>query len=75
MGDAGFLLRAHCELDQHNPERDLLFFDGKATGKRGENGSCPVELEREVRNQDGEISIVGGGRSRYRRGRGDAASL
>ena len=61
MGDAGFLLRAHCRLRRHNPEGDLLFIDGKVTGKRVENGRCLVEVDQEARNQDGEVSIVGGG--------------
>lgn len=61
MGDAAFLLRAHCRLRRHNPEGDLLLIDGKVTGKRVENGRCLVEVDQEARNQDGKVSIVGGG--------------
>ncbi len=61
MGDAGFLLRAHCKLRRHNPEGDLLFIHGKVTGKRVENGRYVVEVSQEARNQDDEVSVVGGG--------------
>ena len=61
MGDDGFLVRAHCKLRRHNPEGDLLFIDGKVTGKRVENGRHLVDIEQEARNQDGELSVVGGG--------------
>jgi acyl dehydratase len=61
MGDDGFLVRAHCKLRRHNPEGDLLFIDGKVTGKRVENGRHLVEIVQEARNQDGELSVVGGG--------------
>ncbi|HST75335.1 MAG TPA: MaoC family dehydratase N-terminal domain-containing protein [Acetobacteraceae bacterium] len=61
MGDAGFLRRAHCRIRRHNPEGDLLFIDGRVTGKRVEGGRCLVDIEQEARNQDGELSAVGGG--------------
>ncbi len=61
MGDDGFLLRAHCKLRRHNPEGDLLVIDGKVTAKRIENGRHLVDIEQEARNQDGELSVVGGG--------------
>jgi acyl dehydratase len=61
MGDAGFLVRAHCKLRRHNPEGDLLVINGKVTAKRVENGRHLVEVEQEARNQDGELSILGGG--------------
>lgn len=61
MGDDGFLLRAHSKLRRHNPEGDLLFIDGKVTGKRIENGRHLVEIEQEARNQDGDLSVLGGG--------------
>ena len=61
MGDDGFLVRAHCKLRRHNPEGDLLFIDGKVTAKRVENGRHLVDIEQEARNQDGELSVVGGG--------------
>jgi hypothetical protein len=61
MGDTGFLVRAHCKLRRHNPEGDLLHVDGKVTAKRSEHGRHLVEVEQEGRNQDNELSIIGGG--------------
>jgi acyl dehydratase len=61
MGDAGFLVRATSRLRRHNPEGDLLFIDGKVTGKRVENGRHLVDIEQVARNQDGELSVVGSG--------------
>lgn len=61
MGDHGFLVRATSKLRRHNPEGDLLFIDGKVTGKRVENGRHLVDIEQEARNQDGELSVLGGG--------------
>lgn len=61
MGDDGFLVRAHSKLRRHNPEGDLLFIDATVTGKRIENGRHLVEIEQEARNQDGELSVLGGG--------------
>ena len=61
MGDEGFLRRAHCRIRRHNPEGDLLFIDGRVVNKRVEDGSCLVDIEQEARNQDGELSAVGGG--------------
>jgi acyl dehydratase len=61
MGDAGFLVRAHCKLRRHNPEGDLLRIDGKVTAKRIENGRHLVDVEQEAHNQDGELSVLGGG--------------
>lgn len=61
MGDAGFLLRAGCQLRRHNPEGDLLFIDGVVTGKRIEQGRHLVEIRQEARNQDGELSAIGTG--------------
>lgn len=61
MGDTGFLVRATSKLRRHNPEGDLLFIDGKVTAKRVEGGRHLVEIEQEARNQDGELSVVGGG--------------
>ena len=75
MDDTGFLLNAHRELRRHNPEGQLPLVEGEATGKHVENWRYLVELDQEVRNQNGEVSIVGGGRSRYCPGRGDAAGL
>lgn len=61
MGDHGFLVRAHCKLRRHNPEGDLLLIEGKVTTKRVEGGRHLVEIEQVARNQDGEVSVVGGG--------------
>ena len=61
MGDSGFLARASSKLRRHNPEGDLLFIDGKVTGKRVEGGRHLVDIMQEARNQDGELSVVGTG--------------
>ncbi|MBX6368509.1 MAG: MaoC family dehydratase N-terminal domain-containing protein [Rhodospirillales bacterium] len=61
MGDDGFLRRAHCKIRRHNPEGDTLFIDGCVTRKFAEDGRHLVEIEQEARNQDGELSVVGGG--------------
>jgi acyl dehydratase len=60
MGDDGFLRRAHCKIRRHNPEGDTLRIDGTVTGKRVDNGRHLVEIAQEARNQDGEISVLGG---------------
>ncbi len=61
MGDAGFLRRATCKIRRHNPEGDLLFIDGKVTGKRVENGRHLVDIEQQAVNQDDELSVLGTG--------------
>jgi acyl dehydratase len=61
MGDTGFLVNAHCRIRRHNPEGDLLFIDGQVTAKRVENGRLLVDIAQQAHNQDGEVSIVGGG--------------
>lgn len=61
MGDTGFLVSAHSRIRRHNPEGDLLFIDGHVTAKRVENGRLLVDIAQEARNQDGALSIVGGG--------------
>ncbi len=61
MGDDGFLRRAHCKIRRHNPEGDLLVIDGRVTRKYVEDGRHLVDIEQEARNQDGELSVVGGG--------------
>jgi acyl dehydratase len=61
MGDDGFLRRAHCKIRRHNPEGDLLVIDGKVTRKYVEHGRHLVDVEQEARNQDGELSVIGGG--------------
>ena len=61
MGDDGFLRRAHCKIRRHNPEGDTLRIDGIVTKKLVENGRHLVEIEQEAHNQDGELSVLGGG--------------
>ena len=61
MGDRGFLVNAHSRIRRHNPEGDLLFIAGQVTGKRVENGQLLVDIFQQAHNQDGEVSIVGGG--------------
>ncbi|MBN3807688.1 MaoC family dehydratase N-terminal domain-containing protein [Paraburkholderia sp. Ac-20347] len=61
MGDAGFLRRAHCKIRRHNPAGDMLFITGKVLRKYVENGRHLVEIEQEARNQDKELSVLGGG--------------
>jgi acyl dehydratase len=61
MGDDGFLRRAHCKIRRHNPEGDTLRIDGTVTRKFEEDGRRLVEIAQEARNQDGELSVVGGG--------------
>ena len=61
MGDTGFLMNAHSRIRRHNPEGDLLFIDGQVTGKRVEHGKLLVDIAQQAHNQDGEVSIVGGG--------------
>lgn len=61
MGDDGFLRRASCKIRRHNPEGDLLFITGKVTGKRVEGGHHLIDIAQEAHNQDGELSVIGGG--------------
>ncbi|MEC9344990.1 MAG: MaoC family dehydratase N-terminal domain-containing protein [Pseudomonadota bacterium] len=61
MGDDGFLRSAHCKIRRHNPQGDLLFINGKVVRKFVEDGRHLVEIEQEARNQDDELSILGGG--------------
>ena len=61
MGDTGFLQKASCKIRRHNPEGDLLFIKGKVKRKYTENGQHLVEIEQEAHNQDGELSVLGGG--------------
>ncbi len=60
MGDDAFLRRAHCKIRRHNPEGDTLRIDGTVVAKRVEDGRHLVEIEQEARNQDDEVSAVGG---------------
>jgi hypothetical protein len=39
----------------------LLFIDGRVTRKYIEGGRHLVDVEHEARNQDGELSVLGGG--------------
>ena len=61
MGDDGFLRRAHCKIRRHNPEGDYLLIDGKVIRKFVEGGRHLIEIEQEARNQDNELSVLGGG--------------
>lgn len=61
MGDDGFLRRATCKIRRHNPAGDMLFIKGKVKRKFIENGRYLVEIEQEARNQDDELSVLGGG--------------
>jgi hypothetical protein len=61
MGDDGVLRHAHCKIRRHNPEGDLLRIDGTVVRKRVEEGRHLVDIEQEARNQDGELSVIGGG--------------
>ncbi len=61
MGDHGVLRRAHCKIRRHNPEGDLLSIEGAVVSKTVEDGRHLVEIEQRAVNQDGELSVVGGG--------------
>jgi acyl dehydratase len=61
MGDSGFLRSAHCKIRRHNPEGDILFLKAKVVRTWTEEGRNLVELEQAAHNQDGELSVLGGG--------------
>jgi acyl dehydratase len=61
MGDDGFLRQAHCKIRRHNPEGDTLRIEGTVVRKFVDGGRRLVEITQEARNQDGELSVVGGG--------------
>jgi hypothetical protein len=61
MGDDGFLRRAHCKIRRHNPEGDTVRIDGTVIRKLVDKGRHLVEIEQEAKNQDGELSVLGGG--------------
>jgi acyl dehydratase len=61
MGDDGFLRRASCKIRRHNPEGDTLRIEGHVVRTFVEDGRHLVEIAQEARNQDGELSVVGGG--------------
>jgi hypothetical protein len=75
IGDAGFVLHAHCKLRQHNPAGDPPFSDAKVTESALRIG---VVLSRLIRQRGigmERFRLSAQGRSRYRCGRGAAASL
>ena len=59
--DDGFLREASCKIRRHNPEGDMLTFTGMVKQKWVEDDRYLVEIEQEARNQDGELSVIGGG--------------
>lgn len=61
MGDDGFLRKTSCKIRRHNPEGDMLTFTGKVTRKYVEDGQHLVDIEQQATNQDGELSVIGGG--------------
>lgn len=61
MGDDGFLRRANCKIRRHNPAGDMLFIKGTVKRKWIEGERHLVEIEQEARNQDDELSVLGGG--------------
>jgi acyl dehydratase len=61
MGDDGFLRKATSKIRRHNPAGDMLFIRGTVKRKFVESGRHLVEIEQEAHNQDGELSVLGGG--------------
>lgn len=61
IGDNGFLRKASCKIRRHNPEGDMLTITGKVTRKYAEDGRHLVDIEQQAHNQDGELSVIGGG--------------
>ena len=61
MGDSAFLRSAQCRIRRHNPVGDTLFIRGRVVRKFEEGGHGCVEVEQRAENQDGELSVVGGG--------------
>jgi acyl dehydratase len=61
MGDDGFLANSNCKIRRHNPVGDLLTIDGEVVGKHESDGQSLVVVEQRAQNQDGELSVVGGG--------------
>ena len=61
MGDAAFLRSAHCKIRRHNPVGDSLRIHGQVVRKFEEDGHACVEIEQRAENQDGELSVLGGG--------------
>ena len=62
MGDDGFLVSSSSKIRRHNPEGDVLMFNGEVLRKFvDEQGRHCVELAQRAANQDGEESIIGTG--------------
>ncbi len=62
MGDDGFLVSSSSKIRRHNPEGDVLMFNGEVTRKFvDEAGRHCVEVAQHAANQDGEESILGTG--------------
>ncbi len=62
MGDDGFLVSSSSKIRRHNPEGDVLLFNGEVQRKFvDEQGRHCVELTHGAINQDGEQSILGSG--------------
>lgn len=59
MGDNGFLRNSNSKIRRHNPEGDIIRFNGEVTAVREENGAGLVEISHEGRAQDDELSIIG----------------
>ena len=62
MGDDGFLVSSMSKIRRHNPEGDVLMFNGEVLRKFvDEQGRHCVEIAQRALNQDGEESILGTG--------------
>ncbi|MCP5069799.1 MAG: acyl dehydratase [bacterium] len=61
MGDAGFLRSAHCKIRRHNPVGDTVIIRGRVVRKFEQDGHACVEVEQRAENQNGELSVLGGG--------------
>ena len=59
IGDDAMLHKSYSEVRRHNPEGDILYFNGRVTAKREEGGRKLVDFEIIARNQDGELSSKG----------------
>ncbi|MBK6659032.1 MAG: MaoC family dehydratase N-terminal domain-containing protein [Proteobacteria bacterium] len=62
MGDDGFLVSSSSKIRRHNPEGDVLMFNGEVTRKFIDDaGRHCVEIAQRAANQDDEDSILGTG--------------
>ena len=62
MGDDGFLVSSSSKIRRHNPEGDVLMFNGEVTRKFVDaQGRHCVEVAQRAANQDNEDSILGTG--------------